>query len=274
MNLNNNTISITNIYPGKIKLIAAVITITLFFLTGCASTDEHEDDATAGWSAQKLYDQAKEELEAGDYELAIEYFEKLEARFPFGKYAQQAQLETIYTYFLFDEPDSAIAAADRFIKLHPTHKHVVYAYYMRGLASFHKKDSPFDMIVYQDPAERDSKSSRDAFNYFSELVTKFPDSKYAADSIKRMKFQRNLLAKHELQVANYYLTRGAYVAAVNRAKYIIENYQQTPSIPKALKLLAEAYKLLEMNELANDAQRVLEHNFPDYKKKDSGNLQI
>jgi len=274
MNLNNNRITIIKFYPIRIKLITTLIIITLFFLAGCASTDEHEDDLTAGWSAQKLYDQAKEELEAGDYELAIEYFEKLEARFPFGKYAQQAQLETIYTYFLFDEPDSSIAAADRFIKLHPTHKHVAYAYYMRGLASFHKKDSPFDVIVYQDPAQRDSKSSRNSFNYFSELVTKFPDSVYAIDSIKRMKFQRNLLAKHELQVATYYLDRGAFVAAVNRAKYVIENYQQTPSIPKALKLLTEAYKLLEMNDLADDAQRVLEHNFPDKKTKGSDKVQI
>jgi len=252
----------------KLKLIPLIITITLFFLAGCASSGDDKDDITAGWSAEKLYNQAKEELEAGDYELAIEYFEKLEARFPFGKYAQQAQLETIYTYFLFDEPDSSIAAADRFIKLHPTHKHVDYAYYMRGLASFHKKDSPFDMFVYQDPAERDSASSRNSFNYFSDLVKKFPNSKYTDDSIKRMKFQRNLLAKHELQVANYYLTRGAYVAAVNRAKYVIENYQQTPSIPGALKLLTKAYNSLEMNELANDAQRVLEHNFPETKKKD------
>ena len=129
------------------------------------------------------------------------------------------------------------------------------------------------MFVYQDPAERDSASSRNSFNYFSELVKKFPDSKYSNDSIKRMKFQRNLLAKHELQVADYYLNRGAYVAAVNRAKYIIENYQQTPSIPGALKLLAKAYKSLEMNELANDAQRVLEHNFPDVKKKDE-NIEL
>ncbi len=269
MNLNNKSIAKINFHPIGIKLIALLITITLFVLAGCASTgDSDEDDVTIGWSAQKLYDQAKEELEAGDYELAIEYFEKLEARYPFGKYAQQAQLETIYTYFLFDEPDSAIAAADRFIKLHPTHKNVVYAYYMRGVASFHKKDSPFDMVVYQDPAERDSNSSRNSFNYFSELVKKFPNSKYAPDSIKRMKFQRNLLAKHELQVASYYLKRGAYVAAVNRTKYVIENYQQTPSIPGALKLLTKAYELLNMDDLAKDAQRVLELNFPNLKQKD------
>lgn len=235
-------------------------------VSGCASTDD-EDDPTADWTAQELYESATKELNSGDYELAIEYYESVEARFPFGQFAEQAQLGTAYAYFKYEEYDSAIATADRFIKLHPTHENVDYAYYLRGLASFHKKDSPMDAILPQDPSMRDPSSARESFNYFAELVKRFPNSKYAPDSIKRMKHQRNTLAKHEINVANYYLKRGAYVAVVNRAKYVVENYPQTPAIPEALDMLNIAYQKLQMQDLAADAKRVLDKNFPDYSNK-------
>lgn len=215
-------------------------------------------------SAQKLYEEASRELKNGDYELAIEYFETLESRFPFGKYAPQAQLETAYAYYKFDEYDNAIASADRFIKLHPTHENVDYAYYLRGLASFHKKDTALDTIAPQDPSLRDPSSARESFTYFAELVKKFPNSKYAPDAIQRMRFQRNTLAQHELHVAAFYMNRGAYVAAANRAKYVIQNYPQTPVIPEALNLLGSAYKELNMEDLAADTQRVLQQSYPDY----------
>ena len=242
------------------------IALLIFFsimLGGCAGTDE-EDDPTADWSAAEFYKNAKKELEAGDYELAVKYLETLESRFPFGPFAEQAQLETSYAYYKFEEYDSAIAAADRFIKLHPTHSQVDYAYYLRGLASFHKKDAPLDAIAPQDPSLRDPSTARESFNYFADLVKRFPDSKYTPDAVKRMKFQRNTLAEHEIHVANYYLKRGAYVAVVNRAKYVVENYPQTPAVPKALNLLTTAYAKLQMHELASDAQRVLVKNYPDY----------
>ena len=255
------------ITPLRILLLAMIY----LTMTACSSNpgkgEDDEEDVTANWSASKLYHEAKRELKAGDNELAIQYFESLEARFPFSKYAPQAQLETIYAYYKFEEYDLAISSADRFIKLHPRHTNVDYAYYLKGVAAFHKKDAPFDTLSPSDPATKDPSSTRESFNYFAELVKRFPDSKYAPDAIKRMRFQRNTLADHELRVADYYLKRGAYVAAANRSKYVVENYPQTPAVPSALAMLAEAYTALKMNDLAADARQVLELNFPDFGKK-------
>ena len=250
--------------PKIIRYTAFILFVSLFL--GCSSTGDTEDEPYKSWPAEKLYKEAKREIKDGDYALAIDYLENLEARFPFGKLADQAQLETAYAYFKYQEYDSSIAACERFIKLHPSHPNVDYAYYLRGLAAFHKKDSPFDAIAELNPAERDPGSTRNAFNYFAELVKKFPKSKYVPDAIERMKFQRNTLANHELLIAQYYMKRGAYVAAVNRAKYIVENYPRTPAIPDALKLLTDAYNQLKMKDLADDTKRVLELNYPDYKK--------
>ena len=253
-----------NIKTHRILTIASFVLLSSLLIS-CSSTPDGEEEFKS-WPAEKLYKEAKREIKDGDYELAIEYLETLEARYPFGKLADQAQLETAYAYYKFQEYDSAIAATERFIKLHPSHPNVDYAYYLRGLAAFHKKDTPFDAISPQDPAERDPSSTRNSFNYFAELVKKFPKSKYVPDAIERMKFQRNTLAKHELIIANYYMKRGAYVAAVNRAKYVVENYPKTPAVPEALVLLSEAYDHLKMHDLANDAKRVLEHNYPNFKK--------
>lgn len=248
----------------KLIYIPALIAFAIS-VAGCSTTDD-DDENHANWSAEKLYKEAQREIKAGDYQSAIEYLESLESRFPFGKLADQAQLDTAYAYFKFSEYDSAIAAADRFIKLHPSHPNVDYAYYLRGLAAFHKKDTPFDAISPQDPADRDPSSTRDSFKYFAELVKKFPKSKYVPDAIERMKYQRNTLAKHELKIASYYMKRGAFVAAVNRAKYVVENYPQTPAVPEALMLLTEAYSQLKMTDLANDTSRVLKHNYPNFKQ--------
>lgn len=252
-------------YPRIIRYTAFILCASLFL--GCSSTGGTDDEPYKSWPAEKLYKEAKREIKDGDYALAIDYLENLEARFPFGKLADQAQLETAYAYYKFQEYDSSIAASERFIKLHPSHPNVDYAYYLRGLAAFHKKDSPFDAIAEQNPAERDPSSTRNAFNYFAELVKKFPKSKYVPDAIERMKFQRNTLANHELLIAQYYMKRGAFVAAVNRAKYIVENYPRTPAIPDALNLLTDAYNQLKMKDLANDTKRVLELNYPNYDKR-------
>ena len=227
------------LYPYPTVIFA--ISVLLAALSGCASTAEEDVPESKTWPVDKLYAEAKRELKAGDYQLAIEYFETLQARFPFGRYALQAQLEAAYTYYLYEEYDSAIAAADRFIRLHPKHPKVDYAYYLRGLAAFHKNDSALDSVAHQDPSARDPGSARESFNYFAQLVKKFPNSQYVPDAVKRMKYQRNTLARHELRVANYYMQRGAYVAVVNRAKYIISNYPQTPTIPNAIVLLKDAY---------------------------------
>ena len=253
-----------------IALNCFVVVLALSILTGCSSTGEggaDEDDLDyKSWSAERLYNEAKRELKAGDYQLAIEYYETIESRYPFGKLAEFSQLEAAYAYYKFEEYDNAIAAADRFIKLHPSHANVDYAYYLRGLAAFHKKDTPMDSLFPQDPSERDPGSTRESFTYFAELVRKFPKSKYSPDAIQRMRFQRNTLARHELKVAEFYMRKQAYVAAANRAKYVVENYSKTPAVLDALKLLSEAYAKLEMHDLARDTKKVLELNLAKQAK--------
>ncbi len=240
---------------------ALLLLLTLALLAGCATTgDEHEDDER---TAASLYRDAKEALDAGDYETAISRLESLEARFPFGRFAQQAQLDIAYAYYKFEEPESAIAAADRFIKLYPRHPRVDYAYYIRGVIKFNQGRSVFDKLPSQDPAKRDPGAARQAFAYFSELVQRFPDSDYAEDAIQRMIYLRNQLARHELYVAEFYMKREAYLAAANRAKYVIETFQRAPATADALALLVRAYRKLELPRLAADSLRVLELNYPD-----------
>jgi len=231
----------------------------LLGLSACAANPDKEDDISK-WSAEKLFKEAKMALEAEDYEVAIETYETLEAKYPFGKYAEQAQLDTAYAYFKFEEADTAIAAADRFIKLHPRHANVDYAYYLRGLASQSKKDDPMDVIAKQDHSMRDPSSTQKSYDYFAVLIKKFPQSRYAPDALKRMGYLRNDLAMHEIHVAKYYVQRGAYVAAANRAKYVISNFPRTPASRVALQVLVDAYKQLKLDDLAADAQRVLDLN--------------
>jgi outer membrane protein assembly factor BamD len=228
-------------------------------VSACSSTPDDADDISK-WSAEKLFKEAKMALEAGDYEVAIENYETLEAKYPFGRYAEQAQLDTAYAYFKFDELDTAIASADRFIKLHPRHANVDYAYYLRGLASASKNDNPMNFIAEQDPSLRDPSSTQKSYEYFAELVKKFPTSRYSADAVKRMGHLRNNLAMHEIHVANYYTKRGAYLAAANRAKYVVSNFPRTPASRLALQIMVESYTQLKLDDLAADAQRVLDLN--------------
>ena len=239
------------------------ITLLALLLHACASTGD-KDDPTAGMDAKQIYDKASDELKSGDYGSAIKLYERLEARFPYGQYAERSQMEIAYAYYKQSEPESAILAADRFIKLHPNHPNVDYMYYMRGLASYDLTKSFLDNMFNIDPTERDPKSARRAFEYFSELIKKFPKSRYAKDSIQRMLAIRNSLATYEVHVAKYYLSRGAYLAAVNRSKYIVENYQRTPAVEDALDIMVQGYEKLGMNDLATDARRVLELNYPNH----------
>lgn len=235
-------------------------------LNGCSWLPE-EQDPTKGWPASRIYNEAHTALTKGDYEGAIKYFELLEARYPFGRYAQQAQLEVAYTYYKFDEPDSAIAATERFIRLHPRHPHVDYAYYLKGLVNFNRSNSFLERIFPQDPSTRDPGSARQAFYDFTELVKRFPASKYAEDAHQRSMYLRNNLAYHEINVAHYYMKRKAYVAAVNRAKYVIEHYDRSTATPDALVVMVKAYEKLDMPELAQDARRVLSLNYPDREEQ-------
>ena len=220
-------------------------------------------DETKGWSAQKLYTSAKESLNEGDYEKAIKYFEKLEARYPYGRYAQQAQLEIAYAYYKDSEPASALAACDRFIKLHPNHPNVDYAYYLKGLINFNDDLGFLGYVVKQDLSDRDPKAARDSFEAFKELVTRYPESKYTPDATKRMHYLVNAMAGHEVYVANYYYRRGAYVAAVNRAQTVIQQYPQTPANEDALALMWRSYEAMGLKDLGDDSLRVLKKNFPD-----------
>ena len=232
-------------------------------LSSCSMWGQKEDK-TRNWSAQRLYQAAKESLAAGDYETAIDYYEKLESRYPFGSRAQQAQLDTAYAYFKSDEPASAVAAADRFIKLHPRHPNVDYAFYLRGLANFDQGKNLVDRIVRLDESERDTGAAVQAFADFKALTTRFPDSRYSADARQRMLYLKNTLAGHEIHVADYYMRREAYVAAAGRARYVVENYPTTPSVPDALVIMATAYRLLKLDDLAADAIRGRGVHYPQH----------
>ncbi len=231
-------------------------------VTGCSLIPD-QIDVTKNWSASKFYSEAKKSLGEGDYEEAIRYYELLEARYPFGKYAQQAQIEVAYAYYKYDEPDSALAAADRFIKLYPRHPNIDYVYYLKGLVNFNAGKDLLSRYLPQDPTQRDPGNARAAFDDFSLLIRKYPQSIYAKDARQRMIFLRNNLAEYEVHVARYYMRRNAYVAASNRAKYVVENYQKTTAVPKALALMARAYKHMGLDDLSNDALRVLQLNYPD-----------
>ncbi len=246
------------------RALGSVLLAATLTLGGCGLLPEVVDE-TAGWSAQKLYAEAKDNLNSGNYERAVKLFETLEARYPFGRYAQQAQLEVAYAYYKDNEPISAIAACDRFIKLHPNHPNVDYAYYLKGLANFNDDLGLLGKLVDQDMSERDPRAARDAFLAFKELVTRFPDSRYAADSAARMKYLVNALASNEVHVAKYYLKRRAWVAAANRAKEVLKTYPEAPALEEALAIMVVAYDELGLVDLRNDAQRVLKLNFPDSK---------
>ncbi len=224
-------------------------------------TNEH--DETAGWSAGKLYAEAHDEMSSGNWEKAITLLEKLEARYPFGRYAQQAQIEIAYAHYKGNEQILALAAADRFIKLHPNHPSLDYVYYLKGLINFNERISIFNWLASQDLTERDPKASHDAFDSFKELATRFPDSKYTPDAISRMKYLVNALAASDVHVARYYYQRGAYLAAANRAQSAVAQYQQAPAIEEALYILVKSYEALNMPELRDDAKRVLAQNFPN-----------
>jgi outer membrane protein assembly factor BamD len=237
-----------------------ILILLLLVLSGCASLDE---DPTRGWSAQRLYTEGKTALANKEYTNAVQYFEKLEARYPYGPYAEQAMLEIAYAYFKSDEMASAIAAANRFLRTHPTHPHVDYATYLKGLASFDERRSSLeDIFGAGDPSKRDPKALRDSYDAFKDVVQRFPNSKYAADSRKRLISLTNAMAMSEVHAANYYYSRGAYVATVNRTKVVIENYQRTPAVEDALGLQALSYREMGLLDLMNDTRRVLEKNFP------------
>jgi outer membrane protein assembly factor BamD len=240
-----------------------LVVFVALLLGGCGLFSGKEDDETAGWSAQRLYGEAKDAMASKEWAQAVKYFEKLEARFPHGRFAQQAQLEIAYAHWKDGERASALAAADRFIKLYPNHQNVDYAYYLKGLINFNEHEGLLTFLTTPDMSDRDPKGSRDAFDAFKEVVTRFPESKYAEDSAARMRYLVNALASHEVHVARYYMRRTAYLAAANRAQYAIRHYPQAPAVEEAVYILARAYDALGMTDLRDAADRVMQKNFPD-----------
>lgn len=229
-------------------------------LLGGCSLFPTEEDETKGLAANKLFDVATDALDSGDYETAIRYYESLEAQYPFGPYAMQAQLNVAYAYYQFDEPESALASIDRFLKLHPQNPAAAYAWYFRGIVNINRTDGLFERFLPTDPSQRDPGAAYAAYKDFKQVVERFPESEYAKDARTRMLFIRNNLARHELHVAYYYMDRGAFLAAANRAIYVVENYQRSPVMKDALIVMIAAYEKLGMSELSADARRVLDHN--------------
>jgi outer membrane protein assembly factor BamD len=242
------------------RLIRMALLTAVCALAGCASVI----DPTRDWTAEQFYQDGKEKMESGSWAEAIKTFEQLESRYPYGRYTEQAQLEIAYAQYKDNEPALALAATDRFIRLHPTHPNVDYAYYLKGVTNFHNEKSLIHTLLGYDEAlwDRDAKGARESYNAFRELVERFPNSRYAKDAGERMKYLLDAQARYEVHIAQFYLDSGAYVAAANRCKFALENYPRTPAIEDALGIQAKAYQLMGLTKLADDTIRVLRANFP------------
>lgn len=244
-------------------LLSALLVISV--LAGCSGKDQKP----AEMGEREIYEAAQRNLKDESYALAIRNLQLLEARYPFGPYASQAQLELIYAHYRNYEPEAAIAAADRFIRLHPQHPNIDYAYYMRGLANYTEGTGLLDRFLPTDTTQRDPGSAIQAFDDFQQLLYRFPDSRYAPDAEARMTYLRARLARYEINVANYYFKRKAYLAAANRGRYVVENFPQTPAVADGLAVMVQAYQLLGLNDLAEDALSVLRENYPDHPSLDA-----
>jgi len=238
------------------RLAALAMAALLLAVAGCGNKTRDQIG-----NADKLYEMAKKASDNGNYRDAITYYEQLEARFPFSNPARQAQLDLMYAYYKNREPESAIDQADQFIRENPAHPRVDYAYYIKGLVQFERNPNFLERWFNADLTQRPPIDARKSFQAFQTLVQRFPNSQYVDDARQRMMFLRNRLANYEVYVAEYYLSRGAYVGAINRAKYAIENYDGAPQIKQAIEIMAESYRRLGMTDLAADSERVLRENF-------------
>lgn len=248
-----------SVVPNAMPLLAAVCALS-FMIVGCSSTPPV--DKTATWSPNKIYAEAKDEASSGAYDKAIPLYEKLEGRAAGTPLAQQAQLEKAYAQYKGGEQAQAIATLDRFMKLHPASPAYDYALYLKGLVNFNDNLGIFGFISRQDLSERDQKAAKESFESFRELVTRFPESKYTPDARLRMSYIVNSLAQSEVHVARYYYSRGAYVAAINRAQSAIADYRDVPAVEEAVYILYKSYDALGMAELRDDTRRIMEKNYP------------
>ena len=226
---------------------------------GCSSTSV---DKTANWSPNRIYAEAKDEAGSGAYDKAVPLYEKLEGRAAGTPLAQQAQLEKAYAQYKSGEKANAIATIDRFLKLHPASPALDYALYLKGVINFNDDLGMFAFLTRQDLSERDQKAAKESFESFKDLATRFPDSRYTPDARQRMNYIVNSLAQYEVHVARYYYSRGAYLAAINRAQLALSDYREVPALEEALYIIVRSYDALGMKDLRDDAQRVLTTNYP------------
>ena len=244
----------------KLSVVPAIAAVLLAGgLAGCSSTTE---DKTAGWSPNRIYAEAKDELGSGSYDKAVPLFEKLEGRAAGTPLAQQAQIDKAYSQYKAGEKAQAVATLDRFIKLHPSSPAIDYALYLKGVTNFNDNLGLFSFISRQDLSERDQKAAKDSFESFRELTTRFPESRYTPDARQRMTYIVNSLAQYEVHVARYYYSRGAYVAAINRAQIAVADYRDVPALEEALYIMMMSYDKLGMAQLRDDTRRVIDQNYP------------
>jgi len=243
-----------SVVPGWLALCAAA-----WLAAGCSSTTV---DRTANWSPNRIYSEAKEESNSGAYDKAVPLFEKLEGRAAGTPLAQQAQLDKAYAQYKAGEKPNAIATLDRFIKLHPASPAIDYALYLKGVINFNDDLGLFSFLTRQDLSERDQKAAKESFESFKELVGRFPESRYTPDARQRMNYIVNSLAQYEVHVARYYYTRGAYLAAINRAQLALADYREVPALEEALYIMVQSYDALGLTDLRDDAKRVLTSNYP------------
>ena len=232
-------------------------------LSGCGSSDTEEQVITANMGAQQLYDSAKTSMSVGNFSAAANTLSQLDSRYPFGPLSHQVQLDLIYSFYKSGKKDETLATIDRFIRLNPNHSDIDYALYMRGLTNMESDSNLFQEIVNLDRSDRDPSKSREAFNDFRRLIQQYPDSKFAADSQKRMLHIKRRLAKYEIAIARFYMRREAYVAAANRGRYVIENYPDTDQVQSALEIMVESYDQLGLEELKDNAMKTLKFNYPE-----------
>lgn len=243
----------------------AIVLLAALALAGCGKFKWFQkDEPLETLPVEEMYSTAKTSLESGNLSRARRYYQRLIARFPYGPYTEQAQLELAYAQYKGNNPEDATSSVNRFIRTYPTHPHIDYAYYLKALINFNRENAFFDRIARIDMTQRDQGAPRQAFNDFAELINRYPNSIYAPDARQRMVHLRNLMARHEINVAKYYLRREAYVAAANRGKHLLEHYPQSMHDGDALAVMIESYHQLGQETLASDARRVLQQNHPDH----------
>ena len=257
-----------NSYKKTLPYLATLLLVLI--LSSCSSNEEMPDERLV---EKELYDQAQSRLKNGSFSTAIMSLEALEARFPFGRYAEQAQAELIYAYYMNSQFEAAQSAAERFINLHPRHSHTGYAFYMKGLAAFTDDSGIFSRYFQSDLAKREVVMAQTSFDELSDFISRYPNSKYVPHAKQRMIYLKNLLAEHEIYVADFYMKRGAYLAAIGRAKYVIEHLPNTPQTPYALSILVEAYEILDYKELRQTSLNILEANYPDFNYQDNESVK-